>query len=140
MADVRTIQKAYALLRDEGIAGVLVGTAALQLLGYEVDAPDIDFLTDGRYPVAALTPENEDYHDLKRDTRIDGTKVDYIGTDAYSPTRSLYFHPEGAQVIAGVPVASLDDVVNLKHWRGRPKDHATLLDLGLHPDQRLHRK
>jgi hypothetical protein len=126
------MQRAWALLREEGIEGVLVGTAALQLHGYEVEAPDIDFLTDGRKPSVAQYVEDytggSTYH-------LDNVKVDYIAEDAYSPARMLYFHPERAVRIAGILVAALEDVVGLKHWRGRPKDHATLFDLGLHPDQ-----
>lgn len=137
MADVRTIQRAWKKLRDEGIDGVLVGTAALQLHGYEVDAPDIDFLVE-RKPREVEEYEGDDY--TGEGYRIDRVKVDYVvdGIHAAVPgpsNRGQFFHPERAVRIAGVPVAALDDVVGLKHWRGRPKDHATLFDLGLHPDQ-----
>lgn len=141
MADVRTIQKAFALLREEGIRGVLVGTAALQLHGYDVAAPDIDFLVEHK-PRAAAEHEDRGY-DAEVPFTIDGTKVDYVVHDAPVPMdaawrRDTFFHPDEAGLIVGVPVAPLRDVVGLKFWRGRPKDHATLFALGLHPSQHIY--
>lgn len=108
---MEALQAAAAHLRERGIRGVLVGSAALQLYGYAVEAPDADFLCET--PVDTTEQYGPDRDFL-------GVKVQFI------PVRhrgdEAYFRPERATEINGVPVAALADVIGLKRWRARPKD------------------
>jgi hypothetical protein len=132
---IETIRKAYARLEAEKIRAVLVGTAALGLYGFSVDAHDLDFLCE-RGP--APTPEEEKAleegapdHVLTGDvassglrTKIEGVAVDYI--DAHEKkkdgTTRERFLTKCPATINGIPVADLDDVLGLKRSAGRAKD------------------
>ena len=57
----------------------------------------------------------------------DGRKV--IGPDEPGPT------PEGAEVMGSKPLASLDDLIQMKRAAGRPKDRAEVEILGALRDE-----
>lgn len=119
--DIGTAQRAYDILRNQGIRGTLVGTAALQLRGYRVFAPDLDFLCerkpegiDDSYGAAIAEP-----------FKLDNVKVDFIGKPDIGQRQ--FFHPERAEVIAGIPVAAVEDIIGLKRWADREKDRQFML-------------
>jgi hypothetical protein len=104
------LTEAARMMREAGVRGVLVGTGALLLHGYAVEAPDLDFLVDGPVVPPACWPDGA--YTSYPDTIVDGVTVQFV------PTRDGgyrdYFHPERAVEIAGVPVAAVEDVIGLK--------------------------
>lgn len=125
---VSTAQQAAEFLRERGVVGVLVGTAALKMYGYAVEAPDLDFLVDGPIPLLALgVVENVADADgtyAYPDVLFDGMKAQFIATRDRG--HGEFFHPERAVEINGVLVAAVKDVIGLKRWRGRDKDREFL--------------
>ena len=125
--NLTVVQRAYQRLQAAGVRGTLVGTAALQLRGYLVDSPDVDFLCERALTPAEVGPDAVPGSVEERDGAgmlLDGVKVDFIGK--LDEGRERFFNPERADVVAGVPVAALEDVIGLKRWAGRPKDVAFL--------------
>jgi len=115
------IKKAHILLRkDDSATGVLIGTAALWMLGFDVIPGDIDFLVtkapSGEGIEAKLAKGSTEG---SATTEIDGIKVDYIPA---SGLRQRYLNAGRAYMIDGVPVAALDDILGLKRLADRAQD------------------
>lgn len=110
------VRKAYMYAVEAGLRPVLVGTAGLWLRGYAVDPPDIDFL------VARDVGSNR-YGEAGE--RFDGITAHYIGAQA-GTGRTAYYHPEHADLVDDVLVATTKDILGLKRWLGREKDREFL--------------
>lgn len=128
MAHVSTIQKAYEVLYNQGIKGVLVGTGALQLWGVAVDAPDIDFIVERRPDTSSLvqlldSPDGS----CSGPILLDGVKVDYIphdfkaGGGSWEWVKPLFID-RAHRHLFGVPTADVASVIKLKQAANRPKD------------------
>lgn len=109
------VRKAYEYGVVAGVAPVLVGTAGLWMHGYAVDQPDINFLCEADPDRAAYgSPE----------VKVDGYVAQYIA--APDGGQRAYYHPKRADLIDGVLVATVEDIIGLKRWRDREKDREFL--------------
>ncbi len=125
----QVIQMAAARMKGRG---VLTGTAALWLRGYDVEPGDVDFLVDvpQRHAVqspvdAALAQDDLGLGSTQGSfrTTIDGVKVDYI----YADEQRRPFMTPRPDLIDGVPVASVEDILGIKAFAGRYKDRDFLV-------------
>ncbi len=110
------VRNAYKYAEKQGMMPVLVGTAALALLGYAVEPPDFDFLTN--------EPGREKDYGGPPGPRFDGCLAQYIRVGDPGPAE--FYHPERANMVDGVRVAALQDIIGLKRWRNRDKDREFL--------------
>ncbi len=97
---------------------VVVGTMALRMRGYRVEAEDLDFLCES---VPGGSGDGTGSGGSHSDD-VHGVRVDYIY--ANKPRRK--FLTRFPDVILGMPVASVKDVLGLKSFAGRPKDEKFL--------------
>lgn len=122
MIPIETIRKAAALIGNS--PGVLVGTAALQLLGYRVDPFDLDFLVE-KVPdlPAEVVLADQPAASWGPTAYVDGVKVDYIFADktrrGFMRNFTTLYDDDGRHPIF---VARVDHVLALKAFADRPKD------------------
>ncbi len=118
--DIDVVQQAARRLHDEPPwwvrrrSFVLTGTTALQIRGCKFETHDVDFLCE-------YCPGGDDKgkgSGGSTRTEIDGVMVDFIYAD---PPR-LPFLTRDPDIICGVPVASIKDVLAFKAFANRPKD------------------
>jgi hypothetical protein len=117
---VEAIQKAYQVLKDQKIVGVLIGTSALWMLSFDVTPGDIDFLV-------LKAPKGDDLQLklAKGSTEesatgvIDGVKVDYIPA---SGLRQRYFTNGAGLWVEDVYIAPLHNILGLKRLADRQQD------------------
>lgn len=114
--DVKTIQAAAARIKG---SYVLIGTAAMWLRGYDVDPHDIDFLVTDPQTHIGHCDEREPASTANSVKSIeDGVPVDYVFADE---DRAPFMAPP-TDTIAGVTTASVETVLTVKQFAGRPKD------------------
>lgn len=105
---------------------VLVGTAALRMLGFDLvpEPPDLDFLVEPPGPAFIKGEELRapDDERVSQGVRLEvlGVPVDYIPAEG-GREQFLSLHPH---LISGIRVARLEDVLGLKWSARRVKDLA----------------
>lgn len=134
---VEVIQEAQKRLDRECIKGVLVGTLALEMRGFlrPGRGADIDFLVE-RLPFPTAAEEIEIYKRSRGSaqrcltTLVKGYKVDYIDIHqgkAFDLGGSVaQFLTPNPDLIDGIPVASVEDIIGLKRYGDRAKDRQFL--------------
>ena len=117
------VRRDAAILEEQKIRYVLIGTAALAVQGIAVEVPDADFLVDKLPKVEAVdAPETEG--SSRTDcvaTVVDGIKIDHIDVKT-KKLRKKGFLETPTIVVDGVNVAAVRTVMAIKKAAGRPKD------------------
>lgn len=118
----QAVIEASSKMKQEGIRHVLVGTAGLRWLGYNVEkVNDVDFLVES-VPMSATPKEGSSTG--SGEATLYGIRVDYINCEDNSSR--LGFLNQPFLTIQGVPVATTSTIIELKRWADRDKDRAFL--------------
>jgi hypothetical protein len=131
------VKRCAALLQEQKIPYVLMGTAALAAHGIKPkDVPDIDFLV-GERPLVKDTDAADGsiaaeggskggkgaaYYfklDGHHEDPFTSIKVDFVPAD--NPIETGFLQMHGVE-LDGVRVMSVDTALGIKRWKGRPKD------------------
>lgn len=122
------VRAASRILQEQGIRHVLVGTAALKFLdkmpfGRKFTAGDVDFLVDRPPRVENALPKSAVSVNGSVAVEINKVKVDFIVTNRFSANaRMRKYFTKNPQIVNGVPVAALEDILGLKASAAREKD------------------